>query len=403
MSGALPVSAPRRFGRAMLAAWRLDPGVVYLNHGTVGAPPQRALEAQQAIRDEIEREPAQFLLRELSEIAVGAPRAAPPRLRSAAERVASFLGGAGRDLVFVDNATTAVNAVLRSLPFRAGDEIVIGDHAYGAVRLAAAFRAEETGAVVRDVALPGPPYRAEAIEAAYAEALSPRARLLVVDHITSESALILPVEAIVERGRAAGVPVLVDGAHGPGAVPVDLRALGADWYAANLHKWAFAPRSCGVLWAAPDRQPGLHPPVISWGLGRGFTAEFDWVGTRDPSAWLAAPAALAWLEELGAEAVRAHNRALARRAAALLSERWGIERPAPDAMMGPMATVPMPERLGSGAEDAARVRDRLLFDHRIEVQVHAWRGRLWTRVSAQIYNEIGDVERLADAVTNLSA
>ncbi|MGE5179901.1 MAG: aminotransferase class V-fold PLP-dependent enzyme [Bacteroidota bacterium] len=402
MSRGVPVSAPGRFGRAMLAEWRLDPGITYLNHGTVGAPPRRALEAQEAIRGEIELEPARFLLRELSEIAVGGPRAEPPRLRAAAERVAAFLGAAGKDLVFVDNATTAVNAVLRSLPFGPGDEIVIADHAYGAIRLAASFRAEETGAVVRDVAIPGPPYESGAIEAAYAEAISPRARLLIVDHVTSESALLLPVEAIVARCRAAGVPVLVDGAHGPGAVPVDVRAIGADWYAANLHKWAFAPRSCGVLWSAPARQAGLHSPVISWGLGRGFTAEFDWVGTRDPSAWLAAPAGIDWMEELGADAVRGHNRTLARQAAELLTDRWGTARPAPDAMIGPMATVPMPERLGAEPEDAARVRDRLLFDHRIEVQLHAWRGRLWTRVSAQIYNELGDVERLAEAVSNLS-
>lgn len=397
-----PSASPARaFGRALRAEWLFEPGVTYLNHGTVGAPPRGVLDAQEAIRREVESQPARFLLRELSEIAVGAPRSEPPRLRVAAARVAAFLGAVGKDLVFTDNATTAINAVLRSLPLRPGDEIAISDHAYGAIRNAAAFRARETGAVVRDVTLPGPPFDPGRIEEAYAAAVTARTRLLVVDHITSESALVLPAASIAAHARARGAAVLVDGAHAPGAVPVDVRALGCDWYAANLHKWAFAPRSCGVLWASPERQEGLHPPVISWGLGRGFTAEFDWVGTRDPSAWLAAPAGLDWLEELGVEAVRAHNRSLARRASALLTSHWDTEPAAPEPMIGPMVTVPLPAGLGSSPEDAARVRDRLLFEHRIEVQVHAWRERIWARVSAQIYNDEDDVERLAAAVAAL--
>jgi len=390
-----------RFGRAIRGEWPLDPDVTYLNHGTVGVPPRRALRAQEAIRREIELQPARFLLRELSTIAVGGPRAEAPRMRAAAARVARFVNAGGDDLVFVDNATAGINAVLRSFPFRPGDEIVISDHAYGAIRNAAEFRARETGAAVREVVLPGPPFSCEPIEAAYAEALSPRARLLIADHITSESALVLPIAAIVARARERGIPVLVDGAHAPGSVPVDLAALGADWYAANLHKWAFAPRSCGILWAAPRHQAGLHPPVISWGLGRGYTDEFDWVGTRDPSAWLAAPAGLAYMEELGVDAVRDHNRSLARTARALLTERWGTEPAAPEAMTGPMTTIPLPKRLGRDAQAAARVRDRLLFEHRIEVQVHAWREGLWTRVSTQVYNDRDDLERLAEAVTAL--
>lgn len=393
-----------RFGRSLRSEWLLDPAITYLNHGTVGAPPRRALEAQERIRLEIERQPARFLLRELSEVAVGGPRTEPPRLRVAAARVARFLNVAGDGLVFVDNATTAINAVLRSLGFGPGDEIVISDHAYGAIRNAAAFRARETGAVIRDVALPGPPFTGDAVADAYAAALSARTRLLIVDHVTSESALVLPLEAIVARAHQRGALVLVDGAHAPGAVPVDLGALeaiGADWYAANLHKWAFAPRSCGVLWAAPDRREELHPPVISWGIGRGFTAEFDWVGTRDPSAWLAAPAALDYLEELGTGAVREHNRALALRARAHLTARWESEPAAPEAMTGPMTTIPMPERLGTDPGHAAHVRDRLLFEHRIEVQVHAWRERIWARVSAQVYNDDEDLERLAAAALSL--
>ncbi|HEV8129255.1 MAG TPA: aminotransferase class V-fold PLP-dependent enzyme [Candidatus Eisenbacteria bacterium] len=393
-----------RFGRKALVDWPLDPAIIYLNHGTVGVTPNRVLEAQAEIRREIERRPAQFLLRELSEVAVGSPRAEPPRLRVAAERVARFLGATGMDLAFVDNATTAINAVLRSMSFQPGDEIIIGDHAYGAIRYSADFRARETGARVRVVEIPGPPYAPAQVLAAFDQALTEargRCRLAIVDHVTSESALVLPTRAIVERCRAQGVSVLVDGAHAPGAIEVDITSMGADWYAANLHKWEWSPRSCGILWAARERQEGLHPPVISWGLDRGFTTEFDWVGTRDPSAALAAPVGIDCIEEAGAKAVREYNHRLAWHAGTRLAERWGTRLPVSKEMVGTMVTLPMPERLGATPDAAASVRDRLLVDHRIEVQVHAWRESLWVRVSAQVYNDEEDIERLAEAVLNL--
>jgi isopenicillin-N epimerase len=390
-----------RFGRKALADWPLDPSVTYLNHGTVGATPNRVLAAQDAIRREIERQPAKFLLRELSEIAVGSPRREPPRLRVAAARVARFLGAEGSDLAFVDNATTAINAVLRSTPLREGDEIVIGDHAYGAIRYSADFRARETGARVRVVEIPGPPYAPGPVLDAFDAALSEsrgRCRLAIVDHVTSESALRLPTEAIVARCRAGGVPVLVDGAHAPGALPLDVSSLGVDWYSANLHKWAFTPRASGFLWVAPERREGLHPTVISWGLGQGLNAEFDLTGTRDPSPFLAAPEAIAFFRSLGVEAVRAYNHGLAWEAARHLSRRWGTKLGMEEEMVGTMATVQLPDRMGSTPEDAARLRDALLFEDRIEIQLHAWRDRLWVRVSAQVYNDARDVERLAAAV-----
>jgi isopenicillin-N epimerase len=381
----------------MLAEWALDPGITYLNHGTVGATPRRVLEVQQRIRDEIERQPSSFLLRELSAVAVGAPLGTP-RLRAAAGAVAAFLGARGEDLVFVDNATTGVNAVLGSLDLRAGDEILVTDLVYGSVALIAEFVARRTGAHVRTVPLPFPPESPRAVADAVAGALGPRTRVAVVEHVTSETALVLPVEEIAARCRAKGTALLVDGAHGPGALALDLPSIGADWYTGNLHKWAFTPRSSGILWAAPARQATLHPPVISWGLDQGFTTEFDCVGTRDPSPHLAAPAAIEFLTELGPGAVRAYNHALAWEAAGRLAARWGTRVPVPEEMAGTMVTVPLPARAG-GTEEAARsLRDALLFEDRIEVQLHAWRGSLWVRISAQVYNEIADYERLAEAV-----
>jgi isopenicillin-N epimerase len=246
--------------------------------------------------------------------------------------------------------------------------------------------------------MPDPPFTPEAAVEAIAAALGPRTRLAIVDHVTSQSALVLPVAAIAARCHAAGVPVLVDGAHVPGAFALDIPSLGVDWYGANLHKWAWTPRSAGILWAAPDRRANLHAPVWSWGAEAGFPAEFDWVGTRDPSCWLAAPGAIALLREVGLEAVFAHNHALAWHAAQRLGERFGSGPPAPEGMIGTMATVALPESAGTTPEAASALRDALLFDDRIEVQLHAWRERLWVRVSAQVYVEEADIERLADAV-----
>lgn len=386
-----------RFGHAMRSEWGLDPAVLYLNHGTVGAPPLRVLAEQQRIRDAIERQPALYLLRDLAAVSSGRGTVDRPRLRTAAEAVARRLGARGEDLVFVGNATEGCNAVFRSLRFAPGDEIVVTDHAYGAVATAARYAAGRAGATVRAVALPVVVRDPAAVTAAVAAALGPRTRLLVVDHVTSDSALILPVAAITALAREAGVPVLVDGAHAPGAIPLDIPALGADWYAANLHKWAWSPRSAGILWAAPARQEGLHPPVISWGHGDGFTAEFDWTGTRDPSPWLAAPAGFALMEEWGVEAIRDWNHRLAWEGARRLAARWGVEFATPESMIGVMASVPLPGA-GGTPEDAKRLRDALLFDERIEIPVHAAHGRLSMRVSAQVYVEPADLDRLAAAV-----
>ncbi|WP_027891938.1 aminotransferase class V-fold PLP-dependent enzyme [Calidithermus chliarophilus] len=395
--------SPLTFGRAMLEHWLLDPAITYLNHGTVGATPRRVLEAQQAIRDEIERQPARYLLRELMNLAPGPP-ARPPRMRVAAEAVAAFMGARGEDLVFVDNATTGVNAVLRSLRLEPGDELLITDLAYGAVINTAAFVARERGARLVTVHLPFPTRDPGEYVERVARAVTPRTRVAILDHVTSESALILPLAEMAAACRARGVPVLADGAHAPGAIPLDIPGLGVDWYTGNLHKWAFAPRSCGFLWVAPERQRDLHPPVISWGLDQGLHQEFDWVGTRDPSPFLAAPEGIAFMQDfLGLEAMRRYNHALAWQAAQHLTERWETRLETPRSMVGCMVSVPLPEHAGSTREEAARLKDALLFEHRIEAPVIAVQGRLWVRVSAQVYNDLDDIERLARAVENVLA
>jgi isopenicillin-N epimerase len=287
-----------QFGRAMLAEWLLDPDFTYLNHGTVGAPPARVLRKQQALRDEIERQPSRFMLRELSG-EQPAPWRRKSRLREAAAPVAAFLGSRPEDLVFVPSVTTGMNAVLRSVALERDDEILISDFAYGAVRLAADAMARERQAAVRTIEPPYPVRHRDTIVQAFASALTPRTRLVVVDHIAAGTALVMPVAEIAAVCRQRGIPVLVDGAHAPGSLAVNIPALGVDYYSANLHKWAHAPRACGILWAAADRQQTLHHPVVSWGSGKGFLREFEWQATGDPTAYLSAPDGIALLKEWG--------------------------------------------------------------------------------------------------------
>ena len=402
-----------KFGRAMLDLWHLDPAVTYLNHGTVGAVPKRVLAAQRDIQDAIERNPALALLRELSEVRVGVPTGKQPRLRALADQVAPFFAARGEDLLFVDNATTGANAVLRSLRLAEGDEILVTDHGYGGVTNAARFVAREAGASLRTLALPDPVAQPSDVVDAVVAALAAnpeRVRLAVIDHIAADSSLIFPVRAIAEACHARGVPVLVDGAHAPGAIALDIPSLGVDWYVGNLHKWAWVPRSSGILWASPERQSslhpvvtswraGLHPTVISWGLDLGASAEFDLVGTRDPSPYLAVPAALELRRELGGEeAIRGYNHALVWQAARALTERWGTSYVVPESMVGPMATVPVPANLGATVDDASRLKDSLLFEDALELNVKAIHGGLRVRLAAQIYNEMADFERLGEAI-----
>jgi len=386
----------------MLAHWWLDPSITYLNHGTVGATPRVVLAAQQAWQRRIEAQPAAFLFRELMRLAPDEPGQPRLLLRQAADAVGEFLGARGDDLVFVDNASTGINAVLRSIALAPGDEIVVLDQAYGAVAKAAEFVARAAGARVVVAATPFPAAgdSPDAFVQAVERALTPRTRLAVIDHIASETALLLPVAEMTAACHARGVPVLVDGAHAPGAIALDIESIGADWYVANLHKWAFAPRACGLLWVAPARRAALHPPVISWGLDVGLVQEFEWTGTRDPSALLAAPAGIAFMREtLGVDAMRAWNHDLVWRMAHRLAARWGRPFTTPEAMIGCMASVALPARIAArGAPAVPALKDWLFHERRIEAQVLAIRDVPHVRLAAQVYNDETDFERLAEAI-----
>jgi isopenicillin-N epimerase len=375
----------------------LDPDYIYLNHGTVGAPPKRVLRKQQELRDEMERQPSRFVLRELAG-SQPAPWRSETRIREAARAVAGFVGSRPEDLVFVPNVTTGLNAVLHSLPLGPDDEVLIPDLAYGAISLAAGVVTRERGARLKIVTTPYPLRDAAAMVGVVVAAITPRTKLAIVDHISAQSALVMPVAELIRECHARGVPVLVDGAHAPGSLALDIPSLGADWYAANLHKWAHAPRACGILWAAADRQEILRNPVVSWGAGHGFHHEFERTATGDPTNYLAAPEGIAILHEWGFPGVLDYTHTLAWEAAAILTAAWKTTLDVPREMVGAMVTVPLPAAAGTTVEDASRLRLALLVEDRIEVQLHAWHERLWVRVSAQVYNDRGDIERLGDAI-----
>lgn len=366
-------------GRAVRAEWRLDPDFLTVNHGSFGATPVRVLAAQEDWRRRMEAQPTRFM----SQL--------PEALRAAAAVLGGFLGARGQDLAFVENATTGCNAVLRSLSFRPDDEILVLDHGYGAVRNTVRFVAERAGAKLTEAMIPFPGAAPAGIVAAVAAALTPRTRLAVVDHITSASAMVVPVAEVAAVCRAAGVPMLVDGAHGPGQIGLDLPALGVDWYTGNCHKWLCAPKGSAFLWTSPARQAATHPVTISHGLGQGYTREFDWTGTRDPSAVLSVPAAIAFHEVLGGTALRDRNIALAAEAAALVARRLNAEA-LPGAAA--MRLVRLPAAPGT---QALAFRARLLAAG-TDAPVHAIGGALWLRLSAFAYNELEDYARLADIV-----
>ncbi len=382
------------------ALWPLERGVAFLNHGSYGACPSEVLRHQAALRADMEAEPVRFLGRELED-----------RLDAAREALAAFVGADPDDLAFITNATSGVNAVLRSLTFSAGDELLTTDHAYAACRNTLDYVANRSGARVNVAVVPFPVASPDAVVDAVIERVTPRTRLALLDHITSPTGIILPIERMVAELARRGVETLVDGAHAPGMVAVDLRALGAAYYSANCHKWICAPKGSAFLWVRRDRQADIHPLTISHGAtgvrpGRSrFRLEFDWTGTQDPTAWLTVPKAIDYMGSLlpgGWPALMARNRALALAARELLCAAAGSPPPSPDDMIGSLASVILPD--GARTETGWRVRDpiqgRLFDDWGIELPIMRWPAppRRLLRISVQLYNAPEQYVRLAEAL-----
>jgi isopenicillin-N epimerase len=378
------------FGTGVREAFALQPGIDFLNNGSFGATPRIVREAQRRWQDALERQPVSFFVDALD----GA-------LDAALARLAPLVGAPAADLVFVDNATTGIQAFLGSARLGPGDRVAVTSHGYGAVRQALRHERDRVGVEIVEIVVPfpisGPGEVLDAIRAGWVEGT----RWFVIDAVTSPTGLVLPVVEIAAFAAARGATVVVDGAHAPLHLPVDLAALaatGAAGWVGNLHKWAFAPKGAALLWCPPERQAALHPAVISHGYGAGFRAEFHWLGTRDPSAWLAAPDGLDFAEALGVARIRSWNADLREEAAELLAGRWGTARPAPKEMLGAMCTLELPFHAEGTPAVAMALRRTLWERHRIEVPVIPFGGRCWIRISAQIFNARDDYQRLAEVV-----
>ena len=373
---------------AVRALWGLDPAVTYLNHGSFGATPRSVLAEQARLRDELEREPIVFL-----------GRGWPARIAAVRAQVAGFLGADPCGLAFVQNATTGVQHAIDAIDWHDGDEIVFCDHGYNAVKQQLARLRDRFGVRPVYVTVPFPlPGSAESAKACivdgYAAAIGPRTRLVVVDHISSPTALIFPVEPIVAECRRRGVPVCVDGAHAPGMLPLDLSALGADFYTGNLHKWMCAAKGTAILQVGEAWRDRAHAMITSHFYNQGFTAEFDWVGTFDPTAWLSLPGVLAHGEMLGWEALRRQNHALVQEGRERVAHALGVELPHADhpELYGSMASIPFPF---ATQMEGWELTARLYVEHRIEVPFTGYDGRCLVRISGQAYNAPADYERLA--------
>jgi len=377
---------------ALRREFLLRPGVVFLNHGSYGASPRPVFDAYQEWQRELEGQPVEFLGRRLRGL-LEASRAA----------LGAYVGADGDDLVYVPNSTFALNVVARALPLSPGDEVLGTDHEYGAIERTWRFVCGRRGArYVRQAVPLRPSSPGEVVEAIWA-GVTPRTRVLFLSHITSPTATVFPIEPLLRRARAAGILSVVDGAHAPGQLPLDLEALGADFYAGNCHKWLCAPKGSAFLHARREVQELLSPLVVSWGWQSDrpgpsrFVDEQQLQGTRDPAAFLAVPAAIRFLEQHDWPAVRRRCHDLlagARRAIGALTGLPPLTPDTPD-WYAQMAAFPLPPC------DGPALKERLYRSYQIEVPVTSWQGLAFVRVSVQGYTSAADVAALVGALADL--
>jgi isopenicillin-N epimerase len=383
--------------------WTLDPQVEFLNHGSFGACPTPVLDLQQELRARMERQPVLFLSRQLE-----------PLLDEARSTLARFVGADADDLAFVPNATTGVNTVVRSLRLERGDEVLTTDHAYNACRNALRVL-EPAGVRVVTAAVPWPGVTPAQVVDAVLAAVTPRTRLALIDHVTSPTGLVFPVEGLVRRLAERGVDTLVDGAHAPGMLPLDVRKIGAAYYTGNCHKWLCTPKGSGFLHVRRDRQEGMLPLAVSHGFNSTrtdrsrFRLLFDWGGTDDPTPYLCIPEAIRFLGSVlpgGWPALMQRNRDLALAGRALLCDALGVPEPAPAEMIATLAAVPLPDNEGAPPPPGS-MNDPLqaiVYErYRIEVPIFVYprHPRRLVRIAAQLYNSRAQIELLARALKDV--
>lgn len=365
-------------------AFLLDPTIIFLNHGSFGACPRPVFDEYQRWQRELERQPVKFLGRDVDAL-----------LNAARATVAAYVGAELDELIFVPNATIGLNTVIRSLPLREGDEILTTDHEYGALDKTWDFVAQKSGARVIRCALPAPLTTAQDCVEAFWAAVTPRTRVIFLSHLTSPTALILPVAEICRRARAQGIWSIVDGAHVPGHIPLDVGAIGADVYSGNFHKWLCAPKGAAFLHVRRALHPVVEPLVISWGWGAGndFVTQNQWQGTRDVAAFLSVPSAIEFQRQNDWTAVYARCHALAAATREQVAACSGLAPLAVgDDWFGQMVSLPLPE------SDIEALKTALYEQYRIEIPILRWGGRVLARASFQAYNTASDADTLVYAL-----
>jgi len=399
----IPAKSPAAAATDLRRHWNLDPEVVFLNHGSFGACPEPVLAKQGEWMRRLEREPVLFLHREIEQ-----------HLDAARGALAKFVGASSDDLAFVSNATAGVNTVLRSLKFASGDELITTDQEYNASRNALDFVAEQAGAKVVVAAIPFPIASPDVVLERVLAKVTARTRLALVDYVSSPTGLVFPLEAIVRALAQKGIDTLVDGAHGPGQLPLELDRLGAAYYTGNCHKWMCTPKGSALLHVRRDKQAGIRPLPISHGANSRrtdrsrFRLEFDWPGTFDPTPWLVIPDAISFMASLhpgGWDELRRRNHELALHGRARLLDALQIAAPCPESMVGSLAAVPLPDAKATPSPLEGDPLQAALFDrHKIEVPLPAWPAppKRLLRIAAQAYNRPEEYERLAQVLPALA-
>ena len=373
--------------------------VVFLNHGSFGACPRPVFETYQGFQLELEGEPVEFLGRRLHDL-----------LRVPREALAAELNCGSEDVVGVLNATTGLNIVIQSLDLKPGDQILTTDHEYSALEKTWAYICNRTGAEVVVVKVPMPLLTEAQFTDTVMAGMTDRTRVLFLSHITSPTALLFPIERVVAEARSRGIFSVIDGAHTPGHIPLDLTTLGADFYSGNCHKWMMAPKGSAFLHARPEVQGLLNPLVISHGWTKDskepgakgafgnspFIDEIEIQGTRDPAAWLTVPAAIQFRKDNDWWAIADHCRALAQETARRLSALTGLAPlSAPEFCAPQMVAMPIPEC------DTAALHKALFDQYSIEIPVFKWQDTCIVRLSVQGYNSVQQMDRLIEALTEL--
>ena len=370
--------------------WMLDPDITYLNHGSFGARPVSVFEAQIDLKRQFERSPIQFLDRE-----------GKVRVAEARATVAAFLGCSGEQLGFVENATTAIGCVLQSLDLPARAEIVSTSHVYNGVRQLLRAFTKKNGSTYREIDIQTPLHTSDEIVAKVIAGFSNHTKVLVLDHVASITSIVFPVKEIIAECRKRNITILIDGAHAPGMLELDIDDLAPDWYVGNLHKWVCGPPGAGFLWVNRDYLKTTHPLTVSHFFEQGFTEEFDWQGTRDITSILGAAVAIEWGTTIGWDAIRKHNHALAVCMQQRLIDTWGVlpMSSLDGSLIGSMATVPLPHGYPTDEEQLKNLRSKIYQEHKVEVPLLLWQGSPVVRVSAQLYTNVECIGTLISALS----